>query len=61
MSTVDLKYDVPVEVSKKAYDIIMNYYPGACFGRDENGKYYIKLASISYKSVIEDVIKHHSK
>lgn len=53
---INLQYDTPIEVTKRQYDIIMNDYAGTCFGREENGKYYIKLASRGFKKIIERIL-----
>ena len=52
-----LKYDTQVEVSKKAYDIIMNQLAGVCFGREDNDKFFIKCAMMGYKNEINQIIK----
>jgi hypothetical protein len=55
---MDLKYDTPVEVSKKQYDVCMRLHSGVCAGRTENGKYYIKVLLMKYvKEVERDLIK----
>lgn len=51
-----MKIDEPVEVSKSAYNIIMTKLAGTCFGREENGKYFIKPAFKTYFHLIEKII-----
>jgi len=52
-----LKYDTQVEVSKKAYNIIMEQLAGVCFGREDNGKFFIKCAMMGYVKEIKQIIK----
>jgi hypothetical protein len=52
-----LKYDTQVEVSQKAFDIIMNQLAGTCAGREESGKFFIKCFMMGYKKEIKAVIK----
>ena len=54
-----LPYNTPVEVSSKAFTIIMNQLAGICTGREESGKYFIKCWLMSYKNEVKEVIKLH--
>lgn len=53
-----IQLNTPIEVSQKTYNFIMGQMAGTCFGREENGKFYIKPALMTYKDEIEKVIKH---
>ncbi len=66
-----LKYDTPTEVTKKAFDIIMDEHEGICAGRCEkvikevDGKkvvtdrYMIKVWIMRWKKDILEVIKRY--
>lgn len=47
---MDLKYDTPIEVTENQYRRIMSELKGVCAGRIENGKHYIKLWLMAWKS-----------
>jgi hypothetical protein len=53
---IELKYDTPVEVSEKKYRELMNRCGGLIAGRQENGKFYIKLWMVKYKNDVEFVL-----
>ena len=60
ISEIKLKYDVPIEVSEKAFSIIMNQFSGTCTGRkNENGKYFIKPWLMSYRKDIKETIANN--
>jgi hypothetical protein len=52
-----IKYDQPIEVSEKLYRIIMTEFAGVVAGRQNNGKYYIKVWVMKYSDMIEQLIK----
>lgn len=47
---MELQFDTPVEVTETQYKRIMSELKGVCAGRIENGKHYIKLWLMSWKS-----------
>ena len=47
---MDIQYDTPIEVTEKQYKRIMSELKGVCCGRIENGKHFIKLWLMSWKS-----------
>lgn len=47
---MDIQYDTPLEVTEKQYKRIMSELKGVCCGRIENGKHFIKLWLMSWKS-----------
>lgn len=47
---MEIKYNIPIEVSEKEYGVLMNAFREIIAGRkDENGKYFIKLWLMRYK------------
>ena len=49
----EIKYDVPIEVTKEQYTAIMTYLAGVCAGREESGKCYIKVWVMGYAKRIQ--------
>lgn len=52
-----LEYDVPVEVSEKAYRTMMNKCSGLIAGREDAGRFYIKIWMMKYRSYTESLLK----
>lgn len=40
---MEVKYDIPFEVSREQYKVFMTQLAGIVAGREQNGKYYIKV------------------
>ena len=55
MEATEIKYDVPIEVTQKQYNSIMNSCCGVVAGREADGKYYIKVWHMVY---VHEVRKH---
>ena len=54
-----IKYDTPIEVNQRQYNICMNRHHGIYAGRTENGKYFIKVLFMKYvKDVKKDLINN---
>jgi len=54
-----IKYNTPIEVNKKQYGICMSRHHGICAGRNENGKYFVKVLFMKYvKDVEKDLINN---
>ena len=55
---MELKYDVPVEVTSTQYKKLMVDCAGIVFGREdaETKKFYIKLALPAYKEHVKQII-----
>jgi len=53
---MELLYNVPIEVTRTNYNIIMGRYPGVCAGREENGKCYVMLWLTSYRNEIKQFL-----
>ncbi len=51
-----IKYDTPIEVTKSQYNTLMNKFAGIVAGREEEGKYYIKVWLMKYAPVIHSFI-----
>ena len=52
--------DQIIEVSRAQYNYIMNELAGTCFGREENGKYFIKISAPRYISMVEKIISKNT-
>ena len=52
---MEIKYDTPIEVNEKQYRKLMNECAGIVAGREENGKYYIKLWFMKYADYVRRV------
>ena len=56
---MEIKYDTPIEVNQRQYNICMRRHHGICAGRTENGKYYIKVLFMKYaKELQTDLINN---
>lgn len=56
--TIEIKYDTPIEVTQKQYNAIMQNCEGIVSGREESGKYYIKVWLTKYSNIVR---KHLSQ
>ena len=53
---MDIKYDTPIEVNQKQFNICMSRHHGICAGRKDGDKYYIKVLFMRYaKEVAKDL------
>ena len=50
---MEIRYNEPVEVTQAQYIRIMSRFGGHCFGRQDKGKFFIKLGLSRYKKLIE--------
>jgi hypothetical protein len=50
---MELKNNVPYEVTRTQYNMVRNEYGGVCAHRTENGRYWIKLLLINYLSSLK--------
>lgn len=56
---MEIKYDTPIEVNQKQYNMCMSRYNGICAGRKDGDKYYIKVLFMKYaKDVEQDLLKN---
>lgn len=54
---MEIKYDVPFEVTEKQYHKVMKEYGTLVAGRkDENGKYFIKVWFMKYAEKIKSTL-----
>lgn len=51
-----VKLDEKIEVTESQYNQIMGGLAGTCFGKKENGKFYIKLGISKYKKEVEMIV-----
>ena len=51
-----IEYDTPFEVTKEQYNILMNNFQGAIAGREDAGKFYIKVWIMHYASAISNFL-----
>ncbi len=49
---MEIKYDTPIEVTKKQYERLMEQFAGAVAGREWEGKYFIKVWLMQYAYAI---------
>jgi hypothetical protein len=54
---MEVKFNKPIEVSKKHYDKIMTQLKGVCAGKIENEKYFIKIWLMHWKKDVELILK----
>ena len=52
-----IEYNKPIEVSQKQYSRIMTELKGVCAGKVENGKYYIKVWLMNWKSNVQWILE----
>jgi len=57
---VEVRYDVPIEVTKTQYDLMLSKLDGIVCGRHDevNGKFYVKCWNIQYKKLVSDALKN---
>lgn len=56
---MEIKYNVPIEVTEKQYLFMMDKLAGIVAGRkDQNGKFYIKVWAMKYAPVVEKILTH---
>ena len=51
-----LEYNKPIEVTENQYRVIMTQLAGICAGKEEDGKFYIKLWMTKYKKNVQQVL-----
>jgi hypothetical protein len=54
-----IKYDTPIEVTESQYRKLMSDFAGIVAGRQENGRYFIKVWMMKYKEQIRTTIKNN--
>lgn len=52
---MDIKIDTPIEVTETQYKNLMYKCSGMVAGREENGKFYIKVWMMRYVDFIKQV------
>jgi len=52
----DIKYDQPIEVSEARYRAIMNLLGDKVAGREDSGKFYIKVWMMKYAYIVQRMI-----
>lgn len=52
-----LQYNKPVEVTKMQYIAVMKEFSWVVAGREDTGKYYIKLLFTKYRKYVELILK----
>jgi hypothetical protein len=56
---VKIKYDVPFEVTKKQYEIIVRDFSGVMCHMVKDSKYYIKVWLMAYAKYIKQVLNNN--
>lgn len=59
INNVKIKYDTPFEVTKQQYNRLMTHCEGVVAGREENGKYYIKVWLMNHVNYVRQVAGMH--
>lgn len=52
-----VKYNTSIEVTEKQYRKLMYDLSGVVAGREDNGKFYIKLMAQGYAKHVEKIIR----
>jgi hypothetical protein len=50
---MELVYNTPIEVTEKQYKAVMNHCSGIVAGREDSGKYYIKVWFMKYAWIVK--------
>ena len=58
---MEIKYNTPIEVNQKQYNICMSRHHGICAGRVENGKYFIKVLFMKYVNEVARDLKNNKQ
>lgn len=53
---MEIKYDVPIEVTEKQYNILVRDCCGIIAHRKSDGKFYIKVWVMKYKKLVQQII-----
>lgn len=53
---MEIRYNVPIEVTQRQYNICMNNLSGIVAGRVDDDKYYIKIFLMKYKKEVQRVL-----
>lgn len=56
----NITYNQPFEVTKEQYNTCVNRFNGICAGRQENGKYFIKVLFMKYSKEIKEFLKNNN-
>ena len=60
---MNIRYNVPIEVTEKQYNLIMNNLQGVCAGRKEttNGetKHFIKVLFMKFSKDVKRILKNY--
>jgi len=57
---MEIKYDTPIEVEKPKYNILMTKFSGIVAGREEDGKYFIKVLVMKYANHVQQILNQKS-
>ena len=58
---MEIKYDIPIEVTEIQYRTLMDKFSGVVAGRKENGKYYIKVWFMKYAKYVKQYLDNDRK
>lgn len=53
---MEIKYNIPIEVDKKHYNMLMTQLSGIVAGREENGKYFVKVLIMKYAEHVKQIL-----
>lgn len=54
---MEINYDKPIEVSQKQYSRIMSELKGVCAGNIKDGKYFIKIWIMAWRSNVKWILE----
>lgn len=57
---MEIKYNTPIEVEKPKYNILMTKLSGIVAGREEDGKYFIKVLVMKYANHVQKILNQKS-
>lgn len=55
---MEIKYDTPIEVTEKQFTILMSTCGGIVAGRQEKGKFYIKVWFMKYVDHVKRILEN---
>lgn len=55
---MEIKYNIPFEVTETQYNKLMYDFSGVVAGRKKDGKFYIKVWLMEYAKHIQQLLQH---
>lgn len=57
---MEIKYNTQIEVEKPKYNILMTKLSGIVAGREDGGKYFIKVLVMKYANYVQQILNQKS-